>query len=243
MILSNGPIECRLIELVIRKKEVLTEIVEEQSAINSDVESLGSTKRASRSINDQIGDFRRRLAKRSRHLARWARRQGIEAYRLYDRDIPEIPLVIDRYGDWLHTAEYERPHERTAIEHDVWLDRLMEAAADELGLATDSVFLKVRRRQRTGGQYEKLDDRSANFLVSEHGLKFEINLSDYLDTGLFLDHRQTRSMVREDAQDRSFLNLFGYTGSFSVAAAAGGAESTTTVDLSNTYLEWARRNL
>ena len=243
VILLNGPIECRLIELVIRKKEVSTEIVEEETATNSDAERFGATKKATRSVSDQIGDFRRRLAKRTRHLGRWARRQGIEAYRLYDRDIPEIPLVIDRYGDWLHTAEYERPHERTAIEHDVWLDRLMEAAADELGLATDSVFLKVRRRQRAGGQYEKLDNRSANFLVGEHGLKFEVNLSDYLDTGLFLDHRQTRSMVREDAQDRSFLNLFGYTGSFSVAAAAGGAESTTTVDLSNTYLEWARRNL
>ena len=114
---------------------------------------------------------------------------------------------------------------------------------DQLSLAPDCVFFKVRRRQRTGGQYEKVDDRSVTFSVSEHGLKFEVNLSDYLDTGLFLDHRQTRAMVRGDAAGRSFLNLFGYTGSFSVAAAAGGAEATTTVDLSNTYLEWARRNL
>ena len=88
-----------------------------------------------------------------------------------------------------------------------------------------------------------MDDRSVTFSVSEHDLKFDVNLSDYLDTGLFLDHRQTRAMVRGDAAGRSFLNLFGYTGSFSVAAAAGGAEATTTVDLSNTYLEWARRNL
>ena len=243
VVLSNGPIECRLIELIVHGKKDSGTSVGNQTLIESDVECSTSTKKLSRSVSDQIGDFRRRLAKRSRHLGRWARKQGIEAYRLYDRDIPEIPLVIDRYGDWLHAAEYERPHERTAIEHDVWLDRIIEAAADQLGLAPDCVFFKVRRRQRTGGQYEKVDDRSVTFPVNEHGLKFEVNLSDYLDTGLFLDHRQTRAMVRGDAAGRSFLNLFGYTGSFSVAAAAGGAEATTTVDLSNTYLEWARRNL
>jgi 23S rRNA (cytosine1962-C5)-methyltransferase len=232
-----------LIELVVHGEKVSGTFVGNHTPVESDAERSTLTKKLSRSVSDQIGDFRRRLAKRSRHLGRWARKQGIEAYRLYDRDIPEIPLVIDRYGDWLHAAEYERPHERTAIEHDVWLDRLIEAAADQLGLAPDCVFFKVRRRQRTGGQYEKVDDRSVTFPVNEHGLKFEVNLSDYLDTGLFLDHRQTRAMVRGDAAGRSFLNLFGYTGSFSVAAAAGGAEATTTVDLSNTYLEWARRNL
>jgi len=243
VVLSNGPIECRLIELVIHGAQVSVAPVGDRATAKLNAERFSSARKVSRSVSDQIGDFRRRLAKRSRHLGRWARKQGIEAYRLYDRDIPEIPLVIDRYGDWLHAAEYERPHERTAIEHDVWLDRLIEAAADQLGLARDCVFLKVRRRQRTGGQYEKVDDRSVTFSVSEHGLKFDVNLSDYLDTGLFLDHRQTRAMVRSDAAGRSFLNLFGYTGSFSVAAAAGGAEATTTVDLSNTYLEWARRNL
>ena len=243
VVLSNGPIECRLIELAVHRAKVSGTSFGNQLPAESDAERCSSTKQVSRSVSDQIGDFRRRLAKRSRHLGRWARKQGIEAYRLYDRDIPEIPLVIDRYGDWLHAAEYERPHERTAIEHDVWLDRLIEAAADQLGLAPDCVFLKVRRRQRTGGQYEKVDDRSVTFSVNEHDLKFDVNLSDYLDTGLFLDHRQTRAMVRGDAAGRSFLNLFGYTGSFSVAAAAGGAEGTTTVDLSNTYLEWARRNL
>ncbi len=196
-----------------------------------------------RAVADQIGDFRRRLAKRYKHLAKWARRQGIEAFRMYDRDIPEIPLAIDWYAGWLHASEYDRPHERTEIEHDVWLDRMIEAAADELGVPPNQTFLKVRRRQRGGGQYEKLDARKTLLTVKEGGLEFEVNLSDYLDTGLFLDHRQTRALVRDEAAGKRFLNLFCYTGSFSVYAAAGGAVETTSVDLSNTYLDWTRTNL
>jgi 23S rRNA (guanine2445-N2)-methyltransferase / 23S rRNA (guanine2069-N7)-methyltransferase len=196
-----------------------------------------------RTTADQIGDFRRRLAKRFKHLAKWARRQGIEAFRVYDRDIPEIPLVIDWYAGWLHAAEYDRPHERTEIEHDVWLDRMIEAAASELGVPPNQTFLKVRKRQRGNDQYEKVDARKAALTVKEGGLQFEVNLSDYLDTGLFLDHRQTRSMVRDEATGKRFLNLFAYTGSFSVYAAAGGASETTSVDLSNTYLDWTRTNL
>ena len=196
-----------------------------------------------RTTADQIGDFRRRLAKRFKHLAKWARRQGIEAFRVYDRDIPEIPLAIDWYAGWLHAAEYDRPHERTEIEHEVWLDRMIEAAAAELGVPPDRTFLKTRRRQRGGEQYEKLAERKALVTVHEGGLAFECNLSDYVDTGLFLDHRMTRSLVRDEAAGKRFLNLFGYTGSFSVYAAAGGAIETTSVDLSNTYLDWTRANL
>lgn len=196
-----------------------------------------------RTTADQIGDFRRRLAKRFKHLSKWARRQGAEAFRVYDRDIPEIPLAIDWYAGWLHAAEYDRPHERTEIEHEVWLDRMIEAAAAELGVPPDRTFLKARRRQRGGEQYQKVDERKALVTVREGGLAFECNLSDYVDTGLFLDHRTTRSLVRDEAAGKRFLNLFGYTGSFSVYAAAGGAVETTSVDLSNTYLEWTRTNL
>jgi len=199
--------------------------------------------RSGRNVADQIGDFRRRLAKRFKHLSKWARRQGLEAFRIYDRDIPEIPLVIDWYAGWLHAAEYERPHDRTDIEHDVWLDRMIEAAAAELGVPAMQTFLKVRRRQRDGGQYEKVDQRKAALTVKEGDLSFEVNLSDYLDTGLFLDHRQTRAMVRGESDGKRMLNLFSYTGSFSVSAAAGGAKETVSVDLSNTYLDWTRTNL
>ena len=207
------------------------------------VPGVAPSRPRTRAVADQIGDFRRRLAKRYKHLAKWARRQGIEAFRIYDRDIPEIPLAIDWYAGWLHASEYDRPHERTDIEHDVWLDRMIEAAADELGVPPNQTFLKVRRRQRGGGQYQKLDARKTLLTVKEGGLEFEVNLSDYLDTGLFLDHRQTRALVRDEAAGKRFLNLFCYTGSFSVYAAAGGAVETTSVDLSNTYLDWTRTNL
>ncbi|MFM8736076.1 MAG: class I SAM-dependent methyltransferase [Pirellulales bacterium] len=202
-----------------------------------------SGRASGRTTADQIGDFRRRLAKRFKHLSKWARRQGIEAFRVYDRDIPEIPLAIDWYAGWLHAAEYERPHERTEIEHEVWLDRMIEAAAAELGVPPDHTILKARRRQRAGGQYEKLGERQTLVTVHEGPLAFECNLSDYLDTGLFLDHRTTRALVRDEAAGKRMLNLFCYTGSFSVYAAAGGASETTSIDLSNTYLDWTRTNL
>jgi 23S rRNA (guanine2445-N2)-methyltransferase / 23S rRNA (guanine2069-N7)-methyltransferase len=260
--LHNGPIACRLLEVEIRDRSApVVPRIEEPEPPAADRESRSADREPpggggeppetrvvpgrapGRTTADQIGDFRRRLAKRFKHLARQARRQGIEAFRIYDRDIPEIPLVIDWYAGWLHAAEYERPHERTEIEHEVWLDRMIEAAAAELGVPPGRTFLKVRRRQRSGGQYDKVDDRQAVLTVREGGLAFEVNLSDYLDTGLFLDHRLTRGLVRDEARGRRVLNLFSYTGSFSVYAAAGGAAATTSVDLSNTYLDWTRRNL
>jgi 23S rRNA (guanine2445-N2)-methyltransferase / 23S rRNA (guanine2069-N7)-methyltransferase len=233
--LMNGPIACRLLEVEIRDRS--------PAVAAAPAGSPAAPHPPARTTADQIGDFRRRLAKRFKHLSKWARRQGIEAFRVYDRDIPEIPLVIDWYAGWLHAAEYDRPHERTEIEHDVWLDRMMEAAAAELGVAANRTFLKVRKRQRAGDQYEKVGERQTLLTVREGGLEFEVNLSDYLDTGLFLDHRQTRQLVRDEAAGTRFLNLFCYTGSFSVYAAAGGALETTSVDLSNTYLDWTRTNL
>jgi len=257
--LMNGPIACRLIEVEIRERTTAPTPARSplppgegrgEGALapmtGPCLEGEGASapiRKGSRAVADQIGDFRRRLAKRFKHLAKWARRQGIEAFRIYDRDIPEIPLVIDWYAGWLHAAEYERPHERTEIEHDVWLDKMIEAAALELGVPVHQTFLKVRKRQRAGGQYEKVGERQAVLTVREGGLEFEVNLSDYLDTGLFLDHRQTRAMVRAESAGKRFLNLFCYTGSFSVYAAAGGAAETTSVDLSNTYLDWTRTNL
>jgi len=249
--LMNGPIACRLLEVEIRARHGARDasaapplpLGEGRGEGALAPSTLPVPRAGGRTTADQIADFRRRLAKRFKHLAKWARRQGIEAFRVYDRDIPEIPLVIDWYAGWLHAAEYDRPHERTEIEHEVWLDRMVEAAATELGVPPERTFLKVRRRQRDGGQYEKVDARRALVTVQEGDLAFEVNLSDYLDTGLFLDHRTTRSLVRAEAAGKRFLNLFCYTGSFSVAAAAGGAATTTSVDLSNTYLDWTRTNL
>lgn len=187
--------------------------------------------------------FGNRLRKNARHRRKWARRNGISCYRLYDRDIPELPLVVDWYEGRLHVAEYARPHERDAGEHVAWLDAVVGRAAEVLEVPAEGVFLKQRDRQRGTSQYTRVAESGARFVVSEADLKFRVNLSDYLDTGLFLDHRQTRRMVAEASAGRRMLNLFAYTGSFSVHAAAAGAASTTTVDLSRTYLEWANDNL
>ncbi|MEM9186358.1 MAG: class I SAM-dependent methyltransferase [Planctomycetota bacterium] len=221
----------------------------------------------------QAEEFANRLRKNARHLRRWPAKRGVTCYRLYDRDIPEVPLAVDRYQDqagglWLHLAEYERPHDRTPAQHADWLDELTTVATRVLETPRQQTFLKHRARQRGTGQYHKFGDAHAKIVVEEAGLRFRVNLSDYLDTGLFLDHRQTRSMVRDDvakrrvahgdpanegapsngmadgnAAGKRVLNLFAYTGSFSVYAAAGGAASTTTVDLSPTYLAWAEDNL
>ncbi|QEG34579.1 bifunctional 23S rRNA (guanine(2069)-N(7))-methyltransferase RlmK/23S rRNA (guanine(2445)-N(2))-methyltransferase RlmL [Bythopirellula goksoeyrii] len=191
----------------------------------------------------QAEEFANRLKKLARHLRRWPTKRGITCYRLYERDIPEVPLVVDRYEDALHLAEIERPHERTAAEHADWLDLMCRTAAEALDVPREAVFLKHRARQRGTSQYERVSDRQEILTVTEGGLKFKVNLSDYLDTGLFLDHRITREMVRKTAAGKRFLNLFCYTGAFTVYAAVGGAASTTSVDLSANYLDWAVENL
>ncbi len=191
----------------------------------------------------QADFFRNRVAKNEKALRRWVRASGLEAMRLYDRDIPEIPLALDRYGDALLLALYERPYEKDEALEAEWLELMALAAASVLGVAPGSVFLKTRKHQKGSGQYERLGTDKAERIVHEGGLAFIVNLSDYLDTGLFLDHRPTKAMVRAESARKDILNLFAYTGSFSVYAAAGGASSVTSVDLSNTYLAWASRNL
>ena len=189
------------------------------------------------------GDLPGTIEQTGGHLRRWPTKMGITCYRLYEQDIPEVPLVVDRYEDCLHIAEFSRPTDHTPAEHADWLDLMQRTAADVLEVPLDHVFLKRRERQRGTAQYERLGSEQRLLAAHEGGLQFEVNLSDYLDTGLFLDHRITRGMVRDLAAGKRFLNLFAYTGSFSVYAAAGGAASTVTVDLSNTYLDWAQRNM
>jgi len=191
----------------------------------------------------QATEFANRLNKRARHLRRWPTRRGITCFRLYERDVPDVPLIVDRYEDALVIAEYRRPHERTPAEHADWLDLMAKTAAKTLDVSPTQVFLKRRETQSGSAQYGKLASDSNTMIAHEGDLEFIVNLSDYLDVGLFLDHRQTRSMVRDEASGKRFLNLFAYTGAFTVYAAAGGAASTTTVDLSQNYLDWAEKNL
>lgn len=178
-----------------------------------------------------------RVAKNARHLGRWAAREGISCYRVYDRDIPEIPVTVDTYAGALVINDYR--FEREAA--DTWLDEM--ATGVQKILSATEVFFKRRLRhdRREGEQYEKLDDTDAWRTVTEGGHTFRVNLADYLDTGLFLDHRITRAKVAAEPA-KTMLNLFAYTGSFSVYCAAAGMQ-TTSVDMSRTYLDWARANL
>ncbi len=182
-----------------------------------------------------------RLRKRSRHLAKWARRSGVSCYRMYDCDIPEIPLVVDWYEGRLHVSAYARADD--ALRDDAWLEAMTAAAAAALGVAREDAFAKRRAGQPGAEQYRKLGDARATFTVTEAGLRFHVNLSDYVDTGLFLDHRETRLRVARESAGKRVLNLFCYTGAFTVHSAAAGARATTSVDLSKTYLDWAAENL
>jgi 23S rRNA G2069 N7-methylase RlmK/C1962 C5-methylase RlmI len=183
-----------------------------------------------------------RLKKRNRHLAKWAQRIGTDAFRLYDRDIPEIPLVLDKYGDAVSGALYQRPYEKDEAEEELWLTAMREATAQALDLERDNIIIKRREHQRGNAQYEKRANQGLTRIVHEGNLKFKVNLSDYLDTGLFLDRRAMRRLINADSNGKRVLNLFCYTGSFSVHAAGGGSASTCSVDLSNTYLAWAKDN-
>ncbi len=195
---------------------------------------------------EKLRMFRNRLEKVYRHLSKQARRQGITCYRIYDHDIPEFPLRVEKYEDWFYVAEYRRNHRMSEEAHLQWMEECQRIISGVTGVAKEKIILRLRQRMShrdAESQYEKLDEEKQYVTVHEQGLQFRINLTDYLDTGLFLDHRITRQMVREKARDKKVLNLFCYTGSFSVYAASGGAKEVVSVDLSRTYLAWATENM
>lgn len=189
---------------------------------------------------DMLAD---RLRKNLRRLRRWTRREGVTCYRLYAADLPEYAVAIDLYEQWVHVQEYQAPSSVDPARAQARLRDVMDAVSEVLEAPSDRVFLKVRRRQRGASQYERLAPRDDLHEVSEGGLRFLVDFTGRLDTGLFLDHRPTRALIRDLAGGGRFLNLFAYTGSATVYAAAGGATETVSVDLSARYLEWAERNL
>lgn len=185
-----------------------------------------------------------RLRKRQKHLRKWARRNDITCYRLYERDIPEYPCIVDWYDGEAVAWLYTRTKDETAVQEAQFRNHTLSEIQSGLDLQPEQIFVKERAIQSgLDTQYEKYGRDQHIRIIEEHNLNFEVNLSDYLDTGLFLDHRPTRQMVRERAQGKRILNLFAYTASFTVYAIAGGAAQTTTVDLSQTYCQWAERNL
>ncbi len=183
--------------------------------------------------------IKNRLDKNHRKLKAWANRHHIEAYRLYDRDIPEYPYIVDVYKD--HFVVYDKTDSVVDAAKN-FLPHVLEALKVLFKTPDEKIVVKRRARQEGLQQYEKLGRREETFSVRESQAQLYVNLHDYLDTGLFLDHRPMRQVVFKSVRDKDFLNLFCYTGAVSVFAALGGAHSTTSVDMSQTYLNWAKEN-
>ncbi|MBE0501360.1 MAG: bifunctional 23S rRNA (guanine(2069)-N(7))-methyltransferase RlmK/23S rRNA (guanine(2445)-N(2))-methyltransferase RlmL [Desulfuromonadales bacterium] len=186
--------------------------------------------------------FANRLRKNLKRLGRWAKRQSISCYRLYDADMPEYSVAIDLYGDAVHVQEYAPPDSIDPVDAHARLQDVLAVIPDILSIPPEKVFLKLRLRQRGKEQYQRQAQTGAFFEVEEEGARLLVNLTDYLDTGLFLDHRPVRRLIKQQAAGKRFLNLFAYTATASVQAALGGAISTTSVDMSYTYLGWGKRN-
>ena len=188
-------------------------------------------------------DYANRLRKNLKKLDKWAKQEGIECYRVYDADLPEYNVAVDRYADKVVVQEYAPPKTVDAQKARQRLFDVINATQSVMNLPSNSLILKTRERQKGKSQYEKLAQKEEFMLVKEYNAELWVNLTDYLDTGLFLDHRIARRMLGEMCNGKDFLNLFAYTGTASVHAGLGGARSTTTVDMSRTYLEWAEKNL
>ena len=232
--LFNGPIECQLFLYRVPAEGEAPEVTGEQKIDQSLAQGEGAKM------------FANRLRKNLKHLGKWSRREGIDCYRLYDADLPEYAVAVDLYqGDklWVHVQEYQAPK---TVDAEKARQRLMEALAvipQVLEIPVEQLFYKVRQKQKGKSQYEKQSSSGAFHEVREGDCRLLVNFSDYLDTGLFLDHRTTRTLIEKEARGKRFLNLFAYTGVATLHAAAGGASSTTTVDMSHTYLDWAKRNM
>ncbi|MGK3123485.1 bifunctional 23S rRNA (guanine(2069)-N(7))-methyltransferase RlmK/23S rRNA (guanine(2445)-N(2))-methyltransferase RlmL [Candidatus Pantoea formicae] len=188
-------------------------------------------------------DFANRLRKNLKKLEKWAKQSNIECYRLYDADLPEYNVAVDRYGDWVVIQEYAPPKTVDANKARQRLFDVISATLSVLEIPANRLVMKTRERQKGKNQYQKLSEKGDFFEVQEFDARLLVNLTDYLDTGLFLDHRLARQMLGKMSAGKDFLNLFAYTGTASVHAGLGGAKTTTTVDMSRTYLEWAERNL
>ena len=226
---KNGPLDC------VQKNYQVSERKSDEITAENELEFNRTSEVAI--------DFANRLQKNIKKISKWAKQQGLDAYRLYDADLPEYNLAVDRYADYIVVQEYAAPKN---IDENKARQRLLDAVTATLhvtGVETNKLILKVRQKQKGTNQYEKLANKGEYFYVNEYGVQLWVNLTDYLDTGLFLDHRLTRKMIGELAKGKDFLNLFAYTGSATVHAALGGAKSTTTVDMSNTYLNWGEQNL
>jgi 23S rRNA (guanine2445-N2)-methyltransferase / 23S rRNA (guanine2069-N7)-methyltransferase len=240
--MMNGPIECRLLRIDVGPDAA---VQPREPGRPPHFDAAAARARPGSQM------FANRLRKNCAALAKWARRESVSCYRLYDADMPEYAFAIDLYqadpagkgGRWLYVQEYAPPATVDRAAARLRREEALATLAEVTGVPEAGIFMRTRRPQKGSSQYDKVAERGEFTAVEEAGLRFLVNFTDYLDTGLFLDHRMTRARLREAARGRRFLNLFCYTGSASVYAAAGGALATTSVDMSRTYLDWARRNL
>ncbi|WP_191831952.1 bifunctional 23S rRNA (guanine(2069)-N(7))-methyltransferase RlmK/23S rRNA (guanine(2445)-N(2))-methyltransferase RlmL [Pseudomonas fluorescens] len=242
----NGALPCKLLLIKVQPDQFVTgerRQPERDAQGNEDQRSPAAVASEPARLSEGGQMFANRLQKNLKQLGKWAKREQVSCYRLYDADMPEYALAIDLYQDWVHVQEYAAPR---SIDPEKAQARLFDALAaipQALGIDQSRVVVKRRERQSGTRQYERQSTQGQFLEVSEGGVKLLVNLTDYLDTGLFLDHRPMRMRIQREAAGKRFLNLFCYTATASVHAAKGGARSTTSVDLSRTYLDWARRNL
>ncbi len=239
--LFNGALECKLLRFTIEEKAFFEPKAKSQQ---ERIEHI-SRRAQSGQVDSQAEMFANRLRKNLKKLTKWAKQNQVHCYRLYDADLPEYAVAVDVYqGEqtWVNVQEYESPKTIDPAKANLRLAGIMAEIPKVLEIPADQVFLKIRRKQKSTGQYEKQGDSRRFHVVEEGGCKFWVNFEDYLDTGLFLDHRPLRLLIQQQAKGKRFLNLFAYTGSATVHAAIGGTASSVTVDMSNTYLDWARRN-
>jgi 23S rRNA (guanine2445-N2)-methyltransferase / 23S rRNA (guanine2069-N7)-methyltransferase len=237
--LFNGALECKLLRFDIEERNFFI-----PKARNVEERISQAEAEQPESVGAEM--FANRLKKNLKKLSNWAKQNRINCYRVYDADLPEYAAAVDIYqGEqtWVNVQEYEPPKSVDQHKADQRLAGLLAEIPRVLGIDREQVFLKIRRKQKSTDQYEKLGDQGHFHVIEEGGCKLLVNFEDYLDTGLFLDHRPMRMLIQKLAKDKHFLNLFAYTGSATVHAAVGGAKSTTTVDMSNTYINWAKKNL
>ena len=238
----------RAMQLHAEKRYALYNGALETVLLTFDLKPHDETPREVKPLSAGAQMLKNRLEKNVKHLRKRLSRESIHCWRAYDQDLPEYAAAIDVYGDThgddhLHIQEYRAPADVPPDVARLRMREIARVAGEVLGVPRERIALKPRERGKGGSKYGQLDQRNEFIEVEEDGLKLLVNLTDYLDTGLFLDHRLVRGKVRELAEGRCFLNLFAYTATASVHAAAGGALETTSVDLSATYLEWASRNL
>lgn len=239
--LFNGSLECKLLRFDIEEKAFFEPKTQSQQ---ERIEHIRRRAHAEQS-DQQVDMFANRLRKNNRRLAKWIKQNQVHCYRLYDADLPEYAIAIDVYhGEqtWVNVQEYESPKTVDPAKANRRLASAMAVIPHVLNVPTENIYLKIRRKQKNTDQYEKHADLRHFHIVEEGGCKFWVNFEDYLDTGLFLDHRPLRLLIQQQASGKRFLNLFAYTGSATVHAAIGGALSSVTIDMSNTYLAWAKRN-